>query len=69
MNAAHSRLLCERCHGIGYVSTALGKLPCLACSAAEVSSGQELSEVVSNHQDMSITGSVSAGPQHIGSQG
>jgi hypothetical protein len=53
MNATHSRLLCERCNGIGYVSTALGKLPCLACSASEVSTGQESSEVVSNHQEMS----------------
>jgi hypothetical protein len=49
-----SQLACERCHGIGYVSTALGKLPCLACSASEfVSTGQESSEVVSNHQEMS----------------
>jgi hypothetical protein len=54
MNATHSRLLCERCHGIGYVSTALGKLPCLACETVPLfSTGQESSEVVSNHQDMS----------------
>jgi hypothetical protein len=147
MNATHSRLTCERCHGIGYVSTALGELPCLACSVAECATDmydpdlsqyicktcgdgewlpiygvgphrhtgksflgstvllpkeewpasyredpdapgcgtwscpdcdghgvnarprQELLEVVSNHQEMSTTASVSAGPQHIGSQG
>jgi hypothetical protein len=54
MNATHSRLLCERCHGIGYVRTALGKLRCLACSAAEVSTGKESSDVVSNYQEMSV---------------
>jgi DnaJ-class molecular chaperone len=52
MNATHSRLTCERCHGIGYVSTALGKLPCLACSAAEVSTGQESSEVTKNMESI-----------------
>ena len=36
-----SRLTCARCHGIGYVSTALGKLPCPTCSASEVSNRQD----------------------------
>ena len=52
INSQSSRLTCECCHGIGYVSTALGKLPCPACSAAEVSTGQESSEV-SNHMESS----------------
>ena len=29
-----SRLTCERCSGHGFVPTALGRLPCLECSAA-----------------------------------
>jgi DnaJ-class molecular chaperone len=52
MNAQDSRLTCEHCHGTGYITTALGKRPCLTCSASEVSTGQESSEV-SNHQEMS----------------
>jgi hypothetical protein len=51
MNATHSRLTCEHCHGTGYITTALGKLPCLTCSASEVRNRQESSEVVSNRKE------------------
>lgn len=58
---AASGLICERCHGTTYVSTALGKLPCLACSTSEyVSTGQEKSEVVSNRQDETAHKKISA---------
>lgn len=51
MNATHSWLHCEHCHGTGYITTALSKLPCLTCSSSEfVSTGQDQSEVVSNRQ-------------------
>lgn len=43
-----SRLDCEHCHGTGYITTSLGKLPCLTCNASEVSNRQDLSEVISN---------------------
>ncbi|SMP71733.1 hypothetical protein [Noviherbaspirillum suwonense] len=53
MNAQDSRLTCEHCHGTGYITTALSKLPCLTCSTSEfVSTGQDQSKV-SNHQEMS----------------
>lgn len=39
MNAQDSRLTCEHCHGTGYISTAIGKPPCPACSASEIVRG------------------------------
>lgn len=50
-NSRTSQLYCERCNGTGYITTALGKLPCLTCSASEVSNRQDQSEVVSNRQE------------------
>lgn len=51
MNALDSRLTCEHCRGTGYIITALGKLPCLTCSASEVSNRQDQSEVVRNRRE------------------
>ena len=42
-----SRLTCEHCHGHGYEDAAAGKVACGECNP------QELSEAVSNHQEIS----------------